>query len=34
MLFWSVKGPKGLTNEFYGCEKVEKTFRFCNLFIF
>ena len=30
----SVKGPKGLTDAFYGCERVEKTFWFCNLFIF
>ena len=24
----SEKSPKGLTDEFYGCEKVKKTFRF------
>ena len=28
------KGPCGLTNAFYGCEKVEKTFWSCDLFIF
>ena len=25
-------GPKGQTDLFYGCEKVEKAFWFCNLF--
>ena len=28
------KVPKGLTGAFYGREKVEKTFWFCDLFIF
>ena len=28
------KGPKGVTDAFYGCERVEKTFWFFNLFIF
>ena len=28
------KGPKGPTDVFYGYEKVEKTFWFCDLFIF
>ena len=31
---WSVKRPKGQTDAFYGCEKVEKKFWFCDLFIF
>jgi len=26
--------PKGLEDEFYGCKKVEKTFWFCDRFIF
>ena len=30
--FRSVKRPKELTGAFYGCEKVEKSFRFCDLF--
>ena len=30
----SKKGPKGLTITFYGCENVEKTFWFCDLFIY
>lgn len=28
------KGPKGLKDDFDGCEVVEKTFWFCDLFIF
>ena len=32
--FGRYKGRKGLTDESYGCEKVEKTVWFCNLFIF
>ena len=28
------KGPKGLRDAFYGCEKIEKTFYLCDLFIF
>ena len=28
------KDPKGLTDAFYGCEKVEKAYWFCDLFIF
>ena len=28
------KDPKGLTDAFYGCEKVEKPFGFCGLFTF
>ena len=31
--FWSLKGPKGPTDEFYGCERIRKTFWFCDLFI-
>ena len=27
------KSQKGLTREIYGCDKVEKAVRFCNLFI-
>ena len=34
MSFGSVKGLKDLTDAFYGSEKVEKTFWFCDLFIF
>ena len=30
----SKKGPKGLTFAFYGCENVEKTFWFSDLFIY
>ena len=30
----SEKGPTGLRNAFHDCEKVEKTFYFCDLFIF
>ena len=26
--FWSVKGPKALTDALYGCEKAEKTVYF------
>ena len=32
--FRSVKGPTELKYAFYDCEKVEKTFWFCDLFIF
>ena len=32
--FYQEKGPKGLKDAFYGCERVEKTFWFCNLLIF
>lgn len=28
------KGPKGLIHAFYGCEKIEKTFWFCDLSMF
>ena len=28
------KGPTGLRDAFHGCEKVEKTFCFCDLFRF
>ena len=28
------KGPNGLTDSFYGHEKVKKMFCFCDLFIF
>ena len=28
------KGPTGLRNAFHDCEKVKKTFYFCDLFIF
>ena len=31
--FWPIKGPKGLRDTFYGCEKVKKMFWFCDLFI-
>ena len=34
LLFRLVRDPKGLTDAFYGSEKVEKTFWFCDLFIF
>ena len=27
------KSQKGLTREIYGCDKVEKVVRFCDLFI-
>ena len=27
------KSQKGLTREIYGCDKVEKAVRFCDLFI-
>ena len=30
---WSVKRLKGLRDAFYWCEKVEKKFWFCDLFI-
>ena len=29
-----IKRPKGLTDTFYGCEKVEKTFWLCDILIF
>ena len=34
--FGLYNGPNGLTDAFYGCEKleVEKTFWFCDLFLF
>ena len=34
MSFLSVKRPKRLTDAFYGCKEVQKTLRFCDLFIF
>lgn len=28
MSFWTVEGPKALTDALYGCKEVEKTFKF------
>ena len=28
------KGPIGVTDAYYGCKKVRKTFWFCDLFMF